>query len=92
MSQSMDAWYKPLQGVNYHKPLHDTNLDYEQSGVLARLVGFGMVLIYYVWLGNQSRYLWLGGVTYWWKVEVTYSLGKVVNFVIELISHSKYEA
>jgi hypothetical protein len=37
--------YKPLQSVNYH----DSHTHgYERSGVLAGLVGFGMVWIDYV--------------------------------------------
>jgi hypothetical protein len=50
----MGTWYKPLLGVNYH----DNHAHgYERSGVLARLVGFGMVWICYVWLGNRSGQL-----------------------------------
>jgi hypothetical protein len=59
--------------------------------VLTGLVDFDMVWIGYVWLVNCSGNCDLGGVTYRWKGEVTYSFGKVVNFVIyiEWISHSK---
>jgi hypothetical protein len=36
----MGTWYKSLQSVNYH----DSHAHgYEQSGVIAGLVGFGMV-------------------------------------------------
>jgi hypothetical protein len=46
--------YKPLQSVNYH----DSHaLGYERSGVLTRLLGFGMVWIGYVWMGNCSGQL-----------------------------------
>jgi hypothetical protein len=46
--------YKPLQSVNYH----DSRAHgYEWSGVLTGLVGFGMVLIGYVWMGNRSGQL-----------------------------------
>jgi hypothetical protein len=46
--------YKPLQGVNYH----DSHAhSYEQSGVLTGLVGFGMVWIGYVCMGNRSGQL-----------------------------------
>jgi hypothetical protein len=44
--------HKPLQSVNcYNSRAHD----YEWSGILAGLVGFGMVLVGYVWLVNLSR-------------------------------------
>jgi hypothetical protein len=46
--------YKPLQSANYHD---SHSHSYEQSGVLAGLVGFGMVCIGYVWLGNHSGQL-----------------------------------
>jgi hypothetical protein len=50
--------YYPLQSVNYH----DSHaLGYERSGVLTGLVGFEMVCIDYVWMGNRSGQLWLGG-------------------------------
>jgi hypothetical protein len=43
--------YKPLHSVNYY----DSRAHgYERSGVLAGLVGFGMVWIGYVWMGNHS--------------------------------------
>jgi hypothetical protein len=46
--------YKPLQSVNYH----DSHAHgYEWSGVLTRLVGFMMVWIGYVWMGNRSGQL-----------------------------------
>jgi hypothetical protein len=46
--------YNPLQSVNYH----DSHAhDYERSGVLTGLVGFGMVWIGYVWMGNHSGQL-----------------------------------
>jgi hypothetical protein len=70
----MGAGYKPLSSVNYH----DSRAHgYERSRVLAWLVDFAMVWIGYVWMGNRSGQLWL--------VEVTYSLGKVVNFVISRV-------
>jgi hypothetical protein len=43
--------YKPLQNINYHD---SCGLSYEQSGALTELVGFGMVWIGYVWMGNRS--------------------------------------
>jgi hypothetical protein len=46
--------YKPLQSVNYHD---SCALSYEQSGVLTGLVGFEMVWIGYVWMGNCSGQL-----------------------------------
>jgi hypothetical protein len=48
------AGYKPLQSVNYHD---SRALGYEQSRVLAGLVGFGMVWIDYVWMVNHSGQL-----------------------------------
>jgi hypothetical protein len=46
--------YKPLWSVNYH----DTCAHgYERSGVLAGLVGFGMVWIGYAWMGNHNGQL-----------------------------------
>jgi hypothetical protein len=46
--------YKHLQSVNYH----DSHTHgYEQSGVLAGLVNFGMVWIGYIWMGNRSGQL-----------------------------------
>jgi hypothetical protein len=49
---------------------------------------FGLVM--YGWKIAVGNYH-LGGVTYRGKGEISYSFGKVVNFVIyvELISHSK---
>jgi hypothetical protein len=48
------TWYKPLQSVNYH----DSHaLGYERYEVLTGLVGFDMVWIGYVWLGNHSGQL-----------------------------------
>jgi hypothetical protein len=50
----MGIGYKPLQSVNYH----DSHaLGYERSRVLTGLVGFEMVWIYYVWMGNHSGQL-----------------------------------
>jgi hypothetical protein len=50
----MGTGYKPLQSVNYH----DSHaLGYEWSGVLKGLVGFEMVWIGYVWMGNHSGQL-----------------------------------
>jgi hypothetical protein len=50
----MGTGYKPLQSVNYH----DSHaLCYEWSGVLTGLVGFEMVWIGYVWMGNRSGQL-----------------------------------
>jgi hypothetical protein len=46
--------YKPLQSVNYHD---SRALGYEQSRVLTGLVGFEMVWIGYVWMGNRSGQL-----------------------------------
>jgi hypothetical protein len=46
--------YKPLQRVNYHD---SRDLSYERSGVLIGLVGFEMVWIGYVWMGNRSGQL-----------------------------------
>jgi hypothetical protein len=46
--------YKPLKSVNYHD---SRALSYERSGVLIGLVGFEMVWIGYVWMGNQSGQL-----------------------------------
>jgi hypothetical protein len=46
--------YKPLQSVNYHDSRAH---DYDRSGVLTRLVGFEMVWIGYVWMGNRSGQL-----------------------------------
>jgi hypothetical protein len=46
--------YEPRQSVNYHD---SRTLSYEQSGVLTRLVGFGMDWIGYVWMGNRSGQL-----------------------------------
>jgi hypothetical protein len=46
--------YKPLQSVNYHD---SRDLGYERSGVLIGLVGFEMVWISYVWMGNHSGQL-----------------------------------
>jgi hypothetical protein len=46
--------YKPLQSVNYHD---SRALDFERSGVLTGLVGFEMVWIGYVWMGNHSGQL-----------------------------------
>jgi hypothetical protein len=46
--------YKPLQTVNYHG---SHALGYELYGVLTLLVGFGMVWIGYVWMGNHSGQL-----------------------------------
>jgi hypothetical protein len=49
--------YKPLQSVNYH----DSRAHgYERSGVLAGLVGFGMVCIGFVLLVNCSGQLLFG--------------------------------
>jgi hypothetical protein len=46
--------YKPLHSVNYH----DSRAHgYERFGVLAGLVGFGMVCIGYAWMGNHSGQL-----------------------------------
>jgi hypothetical protein len=50
--------YKPLQSVNYDD---SRALGYEWSGVLTRLVGFEMVWIGYVWMGNCCGQLSLGG-------------------------------
>jgi hypothetical protein len=50
--------YKPLQSVNYRDRCA---LGYEWSVVLTWLVGFEMVWIGYVWMGNRSGQLWLGG-------------------------------
>jgi hypothetical protein len=47
----MGTEYKPLQSINYHDSCAH---GYEQSGVLARLVGFGMAWIGYVWFINCS--------------------------------------
>jgi hypothetical protein len=47
----MGTGYTPLQSVNYHD---SRALGYEQSGVLIGLVGFEMVWIGYVWMGNHS--------------------------------------
>jgi hypothetical protein len=45
---------KPLQSINYH----DRHaLGYERFGVLTGLVGFEMVWISYVWMGNHSGQL-----------------------------------
>jgi hypothetical protein len=46
--------YKPLQSVNYHD---SHGHGYEWSGILARLVGFRMVWIDYVWMVNRSGQL-----------------------------------
>jgi hypothetical protein len=46
--------YKPLQSINYHD---SRALGYERSGVLTGLVGFEMVWIGYVWMGNRSGQL-----------------------------------
>jgi hypothetical protein len=46
--------YKPLQSVNYHD---SRALGYERSRVLTGLVGFEMVWIGYVWMGNRSGQL-----------------------------------
>jgi hypothetical protein len=46
--------YKPLQSVNYHD---SRALGYERSEVLTGLVGFEMVWIGYVWMGNHSEQL-----------------------------------
>jgi hypothetical protein len=46
--------YKPLQSVNYHDSRALSN---EQSEVLTGLVGFEMVWISYVWMGNHSGQL-----------------------------------
>jgi hypothetical protein len=43
--------YKPLQSVNYHDSRAHS---YEQSGAPAGLVGFEMVWVDYVWMGNHS--------------------------------------
>jgi hypothetical protein len=53
----MGIGYKPLQSVNYHDSHAHGN---EQSGVLVRLVGFGMVCFGCVWLVNCSEQLWFG--------------------------------
>jgi hypothetical protein len=46
--------YKPLQSVNYY----DSHaLGYEQSGVHTGLVGFEMVWIGYIWMGNRNGQL-----------------------------------
>jgi hypothetical protein len=50
----VDTGYKLLQSVNYHD---SRARDYKRYGVLAGLVGFGMVWICYAWLGNRSGYL-----------------------------------
>jgi hypothetical protein len=50
----MATGYKPLQSVNYH----DSRAHgYERSRVLTGLVGFGVVWIGYVWMGNRSGQL-----------------------------------
>jgi hypothetical protein len=50
----MGIGYKPLQSVNYY----DSHaLGFERSRVLTELVGFEMVWIYYVWMGNHSGQL-----------------------------------
>jgi hypothetical protein len=47
----MGTGYKPLLSVNYH----DSHaLGYERSGFLTGLVGFEMVWMGYVWMGNHS--------------------------------------
>jgi hypothetical protein len=46
--------YKPLQSVNYHD---SRALGDERSGALTGLVGFEMVWIGYVWMGNHSGQL-----------------------------------
>jgi hypothetical protein len=46
--------YKPLQSVNYHD---SRALGYEWSRVLTGLVGFEMVWIGYVFMGNRSGQL-----------------------------------
>jgi hypothetical protein len=46
--------YKPLQSVNYHD---SRALGYERSGVLIGLVGFEIIWIGYVWMGNHSGQL-----------------------------------
>jgi hypothetical protein len=52
-SLPMGTRYKPLQSVNYH----DSRAHgYERSGILAGLVGFGMV--------------WIGLVMYGWSIAV----------------------
>jgi hypothetical protein len=75
----MGKGYKSLQSVNYHNSCAH---GYERFEILAWLMGLGMIWIDYVWLVNCSGQLWLGGVIYRWKGKVTYSLGKVVNFII----------
>jgi hypothetical protein len=50
----MGIGYKPLQSVNYHD-IHAHG--YKRSGVFAGLVGFGMVWIGYVRIGNHSGHL-----------------------------------
>jgi hypothetical protein len=50
----MGTGYKSLQSVNYHDSCTHC---YERFGVLAGLVGFGMVWISYVWLVNCSGQL-----------------------------------
>jgi hypothetical protein len=64
----------------WYKHLHSVN--HHDSCAL----GYGLVMFGWGIVVDNCD---LGGVTYWLKGEVTYSLGKVVNFVIELISHSK---
>jgi hypothetical protein len=46
--------YKHLQSVNYHD---SCALNYERSAVLTGLMGFEMVWIGYVWMGNRSGQL-----------------------------------
>jgi hypothetical protein len=46
--------YRPLQSVNYHDSCAH---GYERSGVLTGLVGFEMVWIGYVWMGNHNGQL-----------------------------------
>jgi hypothetical protein len=53
-SQLVGTGYKPLQNVNYHD---SRALGYEWSGVLIGFVGFLMVWIGYVWMGNHSGQL-----------------------------------
>jgi hypothetical protein len=50
----MGSRYKPLHSVNYHDSLA---LGYERSRVLTGLVGFEIVWIGYVWMGNRSGQL-----------------------------------
>jgi hypothetical protein len=76
------TWYKPLQNVSYHD---SCSHGYEWSGVPVGLVG---ILDGMDWLCLDRKSQWatvIGWCNLQMKGELTYSLSKVVDFVISRV-------